>query len=238
MVLLYRITSALFYLGGNGKFCSTSDKVGSVFEEHQFEPRKEGQNIDDRNGSSEDYRTIDGLGCVDNKTLNFYSLDLDTQKTLGERIGLNLAENTSSLDKTIFVAIVSPDQEVVYEMKANLEHKQDQHLTLGESISTFVNKFHNNPSQLIPLRISKKLTVKSQKPYEQGDKNVDICDDYSSNSCIQEINGETFNHFVMEESRNKNIIILYKTSSCAFCTAASSAAHVFHTVSRLFRYAS
>ena len=236
MVLLYRVTSALFYLGGNGKFCSTNERVGSVFEEHQFEPKKE-QNIDEQDGSSGDDRTIDGLGCVDNKTLNFYALDLQTQKTLGERIGLNLAENTSSPDKTIFVAIVSPDQGVVYEMKANLEHKKHQPLTLGESISTFIRKFHNSPSQLIPLRISKKLTVKSQKPYRQGDKNVDICDEYSSNSCIKEINGETFNHFVMEESRNKNIIILYKTSSCAFCTAASSAAHVFHTVSRLFRYA-
>ena len=176
---------------------------------------------------------IDGLGCVDNKTLNFYALDLKTQKVLGESIGLDFGENPP--DNQVKFVIVSPDQEEVYEMNSNLKHEK-RPLSLGRSISTFVSMFHRNPSQLLPLRVSKKLHIKPTGSNSQSDiSNDDNCDTYSKFSCIKEINGETFNRFVMEESGNKNVVLLYKTSSCAFCTAASSAAHVFHTVNRLFR---
>ena len=176
---------------------------------------------------------MNGLGCVDNKTLNFYALDLETQKALGESIGLDFEKDPA--DNQVKFVIVSPNQEEVYEMNSNLKHETIP-TSLGRSISTFVSMFHKNPSQLLPLRISKKLHMKPTGSNSQRDiSNDNNCDTYSKFSCIKEINGETFNRFVLEESGNKNVVLLYKTASCAFCTAASSAAHVFHTVNRLFR---
>ena len=183
---------------------------------------------------------------MDNRTLNFYSLDIETQTTLGERIGLSFdeAENVSNggQKNKLVVAIVSPSQEVVYEMNSNIEVQRGKLLTAGEAISAFVDKFHNNPSQLKPLRLSKKLVTKKQSQYPENSESDTLpesnvpCDKVDSSiSCVKEINSEMFRQFVMEESREKNVVLLYRTPSCAFCTAASNAAHVFHTVSRLFR---
>ena len=158
---------------------------------------------------------------------------MKTQKALGEKIGLSFDKNRQN---TIKVVIVSPQHEIIYEMSSNLEHIKKP-LSLGQSISRFVSTFHSNPSELIPLRISKKLQANNRQS-EDSDSDIsnnDNCDKSGKSSCIHEINGEIFDRFVMEEASNKNVILLYKTSACAFCTAASSAAHVFHTVRRLFR---
>ena len=218
--------------GGGGKYCNKKRHGEIVYEEDQFGfERNFVQDRENLDLSNNEY--IDGLGCVDNKTLNFYALDLETQKVLGEKIGISF-ENPGP-DQPAKIVIVSPDQEIVYEMNSNLKHIENQ-LSLGQSISTFVNMFHNNPSHLTPLRISKKLNPNRFRSNSHSDNNYDNnCDKYDSISCIKEINGEIFNTFVMEESGNKNVILLYKTAACAFCTAASSAAHVFHTVNRLFR---
>ena len=205
-------------VGGDGKFCNEPEVAESVFDEYHF---------------TQHQYNIDGLGCVDNRTLNFYALDIETQKVLGEKIGLNFEKNSSG-EQDKFV-IVSPDQEVAYEMNANLE-KMGQSFSLRQSISTFVNMFHNNPSQLLPLRISKQLNITSTPSSgHSNSSSSDNCEQQSTISCIKEINGETFKSVVLEESSNKHVVLLYKTASCAFCTASSSAAHVFHTVNRLFR---
>ena len=176
---------------------------------------------------------IDGLGCIDNKTLNFYALDMKTQTALANRIGLKIGINEQH-QQPKFV-ITSPNEEVVYEMTSNINYPKRQ-LTLGQSISEFVSIFHNSPSQLVPLRSSKNLNVNLSRSNSHSDipSNHD-CDKHDSMSCVEEINGETFNRFILEDFRNKNVILLYKTASCAFCTAASTAAQVFHSVNRLFR---
>ena len=229
----------LFTQGGGGKFCANDGNSETVFEENQFDSVE-----DISGGEMEDdwlYENINGLGCLDNKTLNFYALDLKTQKTLGEKIGLDFEDKHNK--HPIKVVIVSPHEEIIYEMNSNLEYIKSP-LTLGQSISRFVNIFHKNPSQLIPLRRSKKILydiggskidTKGTKSHNSDIISKDSCDTSNEVSCIKEINGETFNRFVMEESSSKNVILLYKSSECAFCTGGSSAAHVFHTVSRLFR---
>ena len=173
------------------------------------------------------------MGCIDNKTLNFYALDIKTQAALANRIGLKIGVNEQHQEPKF--VITSPNDEVVYEMTSNLNDPKRQ-LTLGQSISEFVSIFHNNPSQLAPLRISKHLNENLSRSNSHSDiPSNHNCDKHDSVSCVKEINGETFNHFILEDLRNKNVILLYKTASCAFCTAASTAAQVFHTVNRLFR---
>ena len=165
--------------------------------------------------------------------MNFYALDIKTQKALGERIGLDF-DAMHNKDR-VKVVIVAPHQEIIYEMKSNLEQLNPP-LSLGQSISAFVDTFHTSPSQLVPMRLSKKLKPEYNHRTKSHISDIsEKCDKPGENSCIQEINGERFNRFVMKESGSKNVVLLYKTSACAFCTAGSSAAHVFHTVSRLFR---
>ena len=106
----------IFHIGGKGKFCTNEYNADIVFEEKQFGFND--QFVEDDPVTDLSDKTIDGLGCVDNKTLNFYALDLETQKVLGERIGLDFGKNGS--DKKAKFVIASPDQEVVYEMNTNL----------------------------------------------------------------------------------------------------------------------
>ena len=67
---------------------------------------------------------IDGLGCIDNKTLNFYALDMKTQTALANRIGLKIGINEQH-QQPKFV-ITSPNEEVVYEMTSNLNDPRRQ----------------------------------------------------------------------------------------------------------------
>ena len=50
-------------------------------------------------------------------------------------------------------------------------------------------------------------------------------------SHIEEITGQNFHETVMD--KELNVVLLYQTKSCAFCTAASSAAAAFHSVMRI-----
>ena len=231
MTCLHIILIILYLLGGGGKFCEKKD-VGAIFEEHPFEIKNDETDKNAYNHLTNEAH-IDGLGCIDNKTLNFYALDMKTQTALANKIGLKIGVNEQHQEPKF--VITSPNDEVVYEMTSNLNDPKRQ-LTLGQSISEFVSIFHNNPSQLAPLRISKNLNENLSRSNSHSDipSNND-CDKHDSMSCVKEINGETFNRFILEDLRNKNVILLYKTASCAFCTAASTAAQVFHTVNRLFR---
>ena len=70
-------------IGGGGKFCSNSERTRNVFEENHFDPIWEEETKDTSFDGD-----INGLGCTDNKTLNFYALDIKTQKAFGEKMGL------------------------------------------------------------------------------------------------------------------------------------------------------
>ena len=231
MICLHVILIIPYFLGGGGKFCEKKD-VGAVFEEHPLEIIND-EILENSYNHVNNEAHIDGLGCIDNKTLNFYALDMKTQSALANRIGLKIGANEQH-QQPKFV-ITSPSEEVVYEMTSNLNEPKGQ-LSLGQSISEFVSIFHNNPSQLAPLRISKNLNENLSSSNSHSDiPSNHNCDKHDSMSCVKEINGETFNRLIFEDLRNKNVILLYKTASCAFCTAASTAAQVFHTVNRLFR---
>merc|ERR1712080_282564 len=102
----------LFTQGGKGKFCTKDYNTATVFEENQF---GSSDRFTEEDTTATMYDTnINGLGCVDNKTLNFYALDLETQRVLGESIGLDFEKDPP--DNQVKFVIVSPDQEEAYEM--------------------------------------------------------------------------------------------------------------------------
>jgi hypothetical protein len=77
---------------------------------------------------------LDGLGCEDNKTLNFYTLDESTQSFLAQSLGVDLSQT-----KEPTLILVSPELESSFRMESNFNL---------ETISDFVHQFHRRKDSL------------------------------------------------------------------------------------------
>ena len=58
---------------------------------------------------------IDGLGCIDNKTLNFYALDMKTQTALANKIGLKIGVNEQHQEPKFVITSPNPRYDRVLE---------------------------------------------------------------------------------------------------------------------------
>ena len=85
------------------------------------------------------------------------------------------------------------------------------------SLSHCVRTYHENSSGLARLKVTAVA--------------ADVSAQEQTDSVIQEITGDNFLETVMD--KELNVVLLYHTRSCAFCTAASSAAASFHAVNRI-----
>ena len=142
---------------------------------------------------------IHGLGCKDNKTLNFYTLSNDVSRHLAQSMGWRRLNNSPMF------AIVAAKDETVFGCPTD------------SSLSHCVRTYHENSSGLARLKVT--AVAAGVSAQEQTD------------SVIQEITGDNFLETVMD--KELNVVLLYHTRSCAFCTAASSAAASFHAVNRI-----
>ena len=139
---------------------------------------------------------LDGLSCeAGNKTLNIYAVDRDSNVHLAKSMGLD--------ESSPYTVIVSLKEELIY---------SSNDLTLSQ----FIGTYHERPSTLHRLRVSKPLF-----------------DGKESDSSIEEINGQNFESKVMNSK--VNIVLLYRTTACAFCAAASPVTQVFHSVHRILK---
>ena len=145
--------------------------------------------------------SIIGLGCKDNKTLNVYTANIDTQQQFAQNLGIKLSGSSPA------AVIVSLSGDTVY-------------LSDNVSLSSFVEMFHSRESSL------KKAWLTSQKVKPK------VKCRHRASSCMMEVSSDNFNEVVMDP--NVNVVLLYKTSSCAFCSSGSPSAQVFHTVARVF----
>jgi len=149
---------------------------------------------------------IDGLGCRDNRTLNFYALSQDLSLHLGKSIGVTALHSRPS--KVAF-AIVTLKEETVLSCDN------------FENLSQCVQAFHANPGGLLRLKATSDVKGVGSEALKMG----------ANTSHIEEITGQNFHETVMD--KELNVVLLYQTKSCAFCTAASSAAAAFHSVMRI-----
>jgi len=150
-----------------------------------------------------DLDSIHGLGCKDNKTLNFYTLSNDVSWHLAQSMGWRRLNNSP-----MFAIVAAKDEkdETVFGCPPD------------SSLSHCVRTYHENSSGLARLKVTA-VAAGVSAAQEQTD------------SVIQEITGDNFLETVMD--KELNVVLLYHTRSCAFCTAASSAAASFHTVKRI-----
>lgn len=85
-----------------------------------------------------------GLGCRDNRTLNLYVLDLITQWSLVQKLGLGQHEPNA--------IIVSLHDDKIFVMNEELSSK---------SLAKFVRAFHEDPESLKLLKLSSSISSSS-----------------------------------------------------------------------------
>lgn len=140
---------------------------------------------------------LDGLGCEDNKTLNFYTLDETTQSFLAQSLGVDLSENTEPA-----MILVSPELESSFKMESNFNL---------ETISQFVLQFHRQGDSLQRIQRSE-IPNESLDIAENGEIQV-----------IPRVNTNNFDKLVLNSSQN--VVLFYTSPSCGFCSSISHIFH-------------
>ena len=84
-----------------------------------------------------------GLGCRDNRTLNFYVLDSLTQWSLRQKLGLDDGKQQEA-DKEGQALILSLNEEKIYKMESRLNKR---------NLEDFIIAFHQDPNSLSTLKM-------------------------------------------------------------------------------------
>ena len=92
-----------------------------------------------------------GLGCRDNRTLNFYVLDSLTQWSLRQKLGI--------LDEDQAALILSLHEEKIYKMKKSKLNRRN--------LQDFLVAFHQDPNSLSTLKLSTKSHNQSSNEIEE-----------------------------------------------------------------------
>ena len=92
-----------------------------------------------------------GLGCRDNRTLNFYVLDSLTQWSLRQKLGI--------LDEDQAALILSLHEEKIYKMKKSKLNRRN--------LQAFLVAFHQDPNSLSTLKLSTKSHNQSSNEIEE-----------------------------------------------------------------------
>ena len=154
---------------------------------------------------------LSGLSCFDNRSLNIFTLDYNSQMGLAKSLGLN--------ERTVQTLIVNPARETYYQMKEEFSL---------ESLSTFIEKFHRHPESLAEAKLSRgQLSSNSTDRINATHFFHQSSRQNSSASFIDELSRDAFLH----SDRSKPLLLLYISPSCGFCAAASRA---FHAIRKFF----
>ena len=96
-----------------------------------------------------------GLGCRDNRTLNFYVLDSLTQWSLRQKLGL---DDDGKQDEGQAL-ILSLNEEKIYKMKKSKLNRRN--------LQAFLVAFHQDPNSLSTLKLSTKSHNQSSNEIEE-----------------------------------------------------------------------
>ncbi|TRY73306.1 hypothetical protein TCAL_02245 [Tigriopus californicus] len=140
---------------------------------------------------------LDGLGCEDNKTLNFYTLDESTQSFLAQSLGVDLSQT-----KEPTLILVSPELESSFRMESNFNL---------ETISDFVHQFHRRKDSLRRIQRS-----------ENPEESPEIAESERM-QIIPRVNTNNFDRLVLNSSQN--VALLYTSPSCGFCSSIAHIFH-------------
>ena len=153
---------------------------------------------------------LSGLACFDNRSLNIFTLDYNSQMGLAKSLGLD--------ERTVQALIVNPALETYYSMKEEFSL---------ENLANFIEKFHRKPDSLGEAKLSQGHLSSNNDDSSTSDRRNIIVRENSSISVIDEMSREAF----LSSDRTKPLLLLYVAPSCGFCTAATRA---FHAVRRYF----
>jgi hypothetical protein len=115
----------------------------------------------------DDSDVASGLACADNRTLNFYTLDSQTQSGLLQRLTGRPREDSGGNTAAVIAMIVDSEHETVYIMHEGVGFG-------AGSLARFVGTFHEDPSALRQLKRSyKSEDVESYKSEDESHKRED-----------------------------------------------------------------
>ncbi len=149
---------------------------------------------------------LDGLGCSDNRTLNFYLADSGTQGALARQLGLSEGVEEAAV-------IIDLPAETVYVMEEE-EQEGSAAITFGK-LSRFIVQFHREPSSLHRLKLTS-----PEVENKATDKDAE--------SWIRPLSSADFDSSVLNAT--SGVLLLYTSRSCGACP---SFAHAFHGARRL-----
>ena len=118
-----------------------------------------------------------GLGCRDNRTLNFYVLDSLTQWSLRQKLGL---DDDGKQDEGQAL-ILSLNEEKIYKMESRLNKR---------NLEDFIIAFHQDPNSLSTLKIKSKSSQQNNSS--------------SNNHEIEEIHAGNFVERLVSEPAKRN----------------------------------
>lgn len=153
---------------------------------------------------------LSGLACFDNRSLNIFTLDYNSQMGLARSLGLD--------ERTVQALIVNPARETYYSMKEEFSL---------ENLANFIEMFHRKPESLGEAKLSEGHLSSKNNGVASSDRLNQIVRENCSISIIDEMNRDAF----LNSDRTKPLLLLYVAPSCGFCTAATRA---FHAVRRYF----
>ena len=155
---------------------------------------------------------LSGLSCFDNRTLNIFTLDYNSQMGLAKSLGLD--------ERTVQALIVNPARETYYQMKKEFSL---------ENLSTFIEQFHRHPDSLVEAKLSRgHLASNASDRMNATHFSRQISRQNSSFSVLDELSRDAF----LSSDRSKPLLLLYVSPSCGFCAAASRA---FHSIQNFFK---
>lgn len=166
---------------------------------------------------------IKGLRCSGNKTLSFLAFDSLQLHHFAERLGVDVLHRK---DKSA-VLIVDPQAETQYLLQGEINK-----VTLTNFIKDYVSdklpRWHrtaNTQPRAHDFTLGPTQTIHLSR---YNARNPDECKE--NVVCVEELNFSNFKSKVLENK--KNVVLLYYTPYCAFCSAVS---HVFLTVAHTLK---
>ncbi|KAL0278669.1 UNVERIFIED_CONTAM: hypothetical protein PYX00_000422 [Menopon gallinae] len=160
---------------------------------------------------------IDGLACVNKKTLSIIALDSLLYHQFAEGIGINILELK---DKTA-IAIVDKEEESQYVLSADINKN---------SVASFIAN-HTYSMLRRFLRSTKDSSSRSITRFRYPVREESKCKHTDKESCVPELNSDNFLNYVMNQTRA--VIVFYHSPYCALCRSIS---HLFLLLARYFRH--
>ncbi len=137
-----------------------------------------------------------GLGCADNRTLNFYLSDLGSQRAFASQLGLSRDE-------------VEEEAAVIVDLPGESVYVMEESVITPRSLSRFAARFHRDALSLKRLRLTSNTR---QGGVEEAGKSV-----------LRSLSAIDFESRVLNST--SGVMLLYTSRSCGACASVAHAFH-------------